>query len=155
VHFASYCKDLTHLKISGAGITEDEVHQLATHPQWANKLKKLRLPDRSRNKNYLPVLRAFGKRRPRFLVELVETSREKSDGWWQMNVSHETYKNGRRYRTRYQRTMVRRQAGILIIDYCMHSLLYSHQYNRDTKTQARCRCRSYVSFPLHIVFNYL
>jgi hypothetical protein len=96
LHFASQCKDLTHLELSGSEITEDGFYQLANHPQWANKLKKLRLPGRSNDKNYMQGLRAFGRTRPKLLVELVETTQFKKHGWWQMEMSHEAYKNGKK-----------------------------------------------------------
>jgi hypothetical protein len=49
-HFVSFCKDLTHLEVSGTKFTEDGFHHLASHPQRADKLNKLRLPDRSEDK---------------------------------------------------------------------------------------------------------
>jgi hypothetical protein len=96
IHFLHYCKDLTHLELSGRNITADGFYKLTEHPEWANKLKKLRLEDCLDNKNYMQGLRAFGRMRPRLSVEQDTTGQFKQDGWWQMEVYHETYKNGRK-----------------------------------------------------------
>jgi hypothetical protein len=55
-HLIHYCKDLTHLELSGRNITAEGFCKLAEYPEWANKLKKLRLEDCSNNKNYMQGL---------------------------------------------------------------------------------------------------
>jgi hypothetical protein len=96
LHFTSHCQDLMHLEVSGSGITAEGYHQLAAHPQWAAELKKLRLPNCSHDKKKLQGMREFTRSRPDLPIELVTNTQFREDGWWQMEVYHTTYKNGRK-----------------------------------------------------------
>jgi hypothetical protein len=86
---------MTHLELSGT-MTASAFEQLQRNPTWGSKLKKLRLRDQTFHKPFMSGMREFSKARPSLAIEMVKTGQIKKDGWWQLDVSHKTYKKGRK-----------------------------------------------------------
>ncbi|KAA8625601.1 hypothetical protein PtrSN002B_005567 [Pyrenophora tritici-repentis] len=90
----AWCQKLTHLEITGTGITGTAFLEAAENPDWAPGLKKLRVP--RGNTKYMRAMRVLGRARPQLTIELVWYSEEKKWGSWDLVVVSEKYRKGRK-----------------------------------------------------------
>ncbi|KAI0580257.1 hypothetical protein PtrSN002B_005566 [Pyrenophora tritici-repentis] len=97
-----HCPDLGYLQFTYASgnhrsTSEQWIETFRAHPEWAPSLKTLRI-DRSHPLSKL--LQELGKERPELTFELMRTREEKIWGDWELDVTAETFKNGKECKSR-------------------------------------------------------
>jgi hypothetical protein len=100
LHLLSHLPHLTHLELThttGADtdLTSQVFATLHAQPEVGAKLKKLRIT-KCDEKGWMKAMKEMSKGRPKLTVELVTSREFKKDGWFQMDVHHDSWKVGRK-----------------------------------------------------------
>jgi hypothetical protein len=91
------CPELNHMEITSTGrgnsmFSNAAFETIQQHPEWATKLKKLRISARP----FAKPLKELSKERPALAFELVSTTEEKKWSDWELEESFVTYKAGKK-----------------------------------------------------------
>ncbi|PVI05608.1 hypothetical protein DM02DRAFT_610589 [Periconia macrospinosa] len=92
VSFLKYCPGITYYEFLGGWFDIEALKEIEKHPEWAPKLKKLRISDGVS----IDFLRAMSKTRPALPIQVVTREQVKKYGDWEYEVYHDVYRNGRK-----------------------------------------------------------
>jgi hypothetical protein len=100
LHLLMHLPHLTHLELTKTicartDLTSQVFATLHAQPNVGAKLKKLRITEES-DKMWMKAMKEMSKGRPKLTVELVTSNQFKKDGWFQVNVHHESWRAGRK-----------------------------------------------------------
>ncbi|KAK4118020.1 hypothetical protein N657DRAFT_629069 [Parathielavia appendiculata] len=100
--FLANCPNLTSIEITGeraaGAIKEAFFDALREHPNWAPKLKTLRIPgcgSLAHQGRWMKAMRALSRERETLVIELVSVSQVKKWGDWELETFQDKYRKGK------------------------------------------------------------